>query len=217
MDEGNETVGKAAAIRRILVAAQSEFANKGFEAANVQQIAHSAGVSIKLVYHYFSKKENLYFETMIHMAQEFFRNFDPQGLEAIDPIQTIDNFAVRYADFYLRNPEIGRLLIDQVVHLGRQIVRSRPLERMRDRHIDVLRRALAKGREMGTIREGVSADGLFFHLLITTLGYGTVIGLVDPLHLDVAEFGPDADYRRVVANAVTAFVRSPATFAAGSR
>jgi hypothetical protein len=48
---------------------------------------------------------------------------------------------------------------------------------------------------------------LFFHLLITALGYGTVIGLVEPLHLKVAEFDPSTDFRRIVADAVTAFVR----------
>jgi len=207
MDESSEEIGKVAAIRRILTAAQTEFASKGFEAANVQQIADAAGVSMKLVYHYFSKKENLYYETMIHMAQNFFRKFDPEGMEAADPLETIDNFAYRFADFYLAHPEIGRLLIDQVVHLGRQIMRIRTLETVRERHFEVLRRALEKGRERGLIREGVSAEGLFFHLLITALGYGTVIGLVEPLHLKVAEFDPSTDFRRIVADAVTAFVR----------
>jgi len=212
MDERNESVGKAAAIQRILVAAQTEFARKGFEAANVQKIADAADVSMKLVYYYFSKKETLYFETMTHMARQFFRNFDPEGMEADDPLETIDNFSYRYADFYLKNPEIGRLLIDQVVHFGRQIGGSRPLETLRDRHFQVLRGALTKGRATGAIREGVSAEGLFFHLLVSALGYGTVIGLVEPLHLDVAEFNEQTDFRRIVADSVTAFVRSPAGF-----
>ena len=42
--------------------------------------------------------------------------------------------------------------------------------------------------------------------------YATIVGLVDPLHLDVAEFREGCDFRSRVADAVTAFVRRPETF-----
>ena len=54
-----EKAGKTVAIDKILEAAQKEFARSGFATVHVAQIAQSAGVSAKLIYHYFGKKENL--------------------------------------------------------------------------------------------------------------------------------------------------------------
>lgn len=56
--------GKA---RRIIDAAVSEFAEKGYEAANTNQISKAAGISVGSLFQYFKSKENL-FRYVIHLG-----------------------------------------------------------------------------------------------------------------------------------------------------
>lgn len=53
--------------RRILSVATREFANKGFENANINNIAKQAGVSVGSLYKYFSTKQDLFLMT-VHMG-----------------------------------------------------------------------------------------------------------------------------------------------------
>jgi TetR/AcrR family transcriptional regulator len=46
--------------KRLLAAAQSEFARKGFDGARLGTIARAAGVEAALIHHYFEGKEGLY-------------------------------------------------------------------------------------------------------------------------------------------------------------
>lgn len=53
--------------KRIIDAAVSEFAEKGYEAANTNQIAKAAGISVGSLFQYFKTKENL-FRYVIHLG-----------------------------------------------------------------------------------------------------------------------------------------------------
>lgn len=53
---------------RILMAATNEFAQNGFEHANINEIAKAAGVSIGSMYKYFSSKQDLFLTTVNHCA-----------------------------------------------------------------------------------------------------------------------------------------------------
>ena len=55
----------------------------------------------------------------------------------------------------------------------------------------------------------MSAEGLFFHLVVLTLGYGTVLSLLEPWHLRVSELDGARPLREVIAEALVAFVRKP--------
>ena len=67
--------------------------------------------------------------------------------------------------------------------------------------------ALERGAASGATRPGLSAEGLFCHAPIVTLGYAAVSGMLAPLHLDVTELR-EADSRTTIADAVVAFARA---------
>lgn len=65
------------------------------------------------------------------MARIFFERFEHPSFDSGDPIGTIREFALRYADFYQEHPKTGRLILDQVIHGGQQIKPSPLLEKRR--------------------------------------------------------------------------------------
>lgn len=207
MNKQSDTLEETSSIERIVAAAQESFATYGYEAVKVQQIADKADVSAKLIYHYFGRKENLYLETLYHMAKSFFERFDQGAADHEDPIRAIHDFAWRFTDFYLTHPHTGRLILDQVLHAGQQITRSRALEQRRDEMLEPLRAAITAGVAQGKVRPDLSAEGLFYHALVVVLGYGTVTSLLGPLHLDVPELSGKPEIRQIVADCVVAFSR----------
>jgi TetR/AcrR family transcriptional regulator len=66
----------ASSKERILHAAQSIFANKGFEGARVDEIAKSAGVNKALIYYYFKSKEEILHALLHHAIEEFLKNLE---------------------------------------------------------------------------------------------------------------------------------------------
>lgn len=50
--------------QRIFDIALQEFADKGFSGVRVEAIAGLAGVNIRMIYHYFESKQNLYIEVL---------------------------------------------------------------------------------------------------------------------------------------------------------
>jgi AcrR family transcriptional regulator len=67
--------------RQILEAALSVFAQKGFHAANVSDVAAQAGVSQGTIYWYFESKEELLTAALL----SFFTDFGEQALGALEP------------------------------------------------------------------------------------------------------------------------------------
>lgn len=197
-------------VDKILNAAELEFSLHGRDSVKIQAIADRAGVSRQLIYHYFTTKENLYVESLIRMANRFFEKRPIARLNSDDPVQTIYKFAYDYCGYYETYPQTGRLILDQVVLGGGQIKRDSRAEARRETLFVELRAALHAAAEMGLARRDISAEGIFFHTLVLTLGYTTIAGLLGNFHLDVPELGGRPDLKRHVAELVVASIRPPA-------
>lgn len=63
---------------RIITTAAGEFAHKGYNAANTNEIARKSGISIGALYKYFKTKEDLFLTVCMHSVRQL-----TQGLEAV--------------------------------------------------------------------------------------------------------------------------------------
>jgi AcrR family transcriptional regulator len=59
--------------KRLLAAAESEFANKGYDGARLGAIASAAGVQSALIHHYFEDKEGLYRAVVTRAVEQLSR------------------------------------------------------------------------------------------------------------------------------------------------
>ena len=98
---------------RILQVAERIFAEKGFDAARVDEIAKEAHVNKALIYYYFTSKANileeLFEEFLLGMVQ-FIKTF-MEELFVLDSEQKLRDFFRSYLDFWDKKKNILRILM----------------------------------------------------------------------------------------------------------
>jgi AcrR family transcriptional regulator len=104
---------KVDAKTRILQVAEQLFAEKGFDAARVDEIAKRAGVNKALIYYYFESKENileeLFKEFMLGMVQTI--EMSMEELIEFDAEEKLREFFASYLKFWESKKNILRIMM----------------------------------------------------------------------------------------------------------
>ncbi len=154
---------------QILRAAAREFAESGLGGARVDRIAAQAGVNVRMLYYYFSSKDDL-FLAVLERAYEVLREAE-KGLnldeaEPIDAVRRLIEFTWR---FELSHPEFITLLNSENLHQGRHLARSASIAKLHSPLLEMIGRLLERGGNDGVFRRDV--DPMRFYILIASLGY----------------------------------------------
>jgi TetR/AcrR family transcriptional regulator len=138
---------------RILDAAEGLFATLTFSGTRVDAVAGAAGVSKRLVYHYFGDKAGLYREVLrrVHRrwtAFEYFREAPK------DPIEFIDGFVCWLFDKYMRDPNFVRLIVGENILEGKyfEVASPSPFTRLL---LTTFTEAVQRGKIQRQVRESV--------------------------------------------------------------
>lgn len=97
----------------ILDAATAVFAERGFAAADVQQIADKTGVGKGTVYRYFPSKEELFLAAVDHGMRRLKTAVDAAIAGVRQPLERIAEGVRAYLTFFDENSEIVELLIHE--------------------------------------------------------------------------------------------------------
>lgn len=132
---------------RILAAARKIFSEKGLEGARVDEIAESAKINKRMLYHYFGNKEDLYTEVLRRnldiICQASLEGYAEDG----DPIENIKRVISNYFYFLASNEDYVRLINWEALNRGKYV--NKVLSEARNayqKHIDqVLRAGMQKG------------------------------------------------------------------------
>ena len=108
--------------RKILEAAEIEFAESGLAATKVDDIAKRAGVNKQLIYAHYVSKENLY-STILGIVYDHLGEYEEILLRSkYEGINTIRTIILQYFDFLKNNQTFVRLVLwenlNNVAHLG---------------------------------------------------------------------------------------------------
>lgn len=148
---------------RILAAARAEFASKGFSAANVNDIARLAEISIGSMYSYFASKEDL-FLTVVDSGMAVL-----EGALALaetgspDPFELFERMLRMARDYARRYPELTHIYMESATQ-GLSPLSARLSFRLESVTADLYRRTLAKAREKGMIRDDLDDGAIAFFL-----------------------------------------------------
>lgn len=135
--------------RRILDAAVSEFATHGFSGARVENIAKAAHANMRMLYHYFNDKEQLYIAAIeevyrsVRIAEQdlHFEDEDPcRGLEKL-----VD-FTFRH---FANNPDLISMVMNENILRAQYLKQSELVPAMTSRLSNSVKAMLAKGTATG--------------------------------------------------------------------
>ncbi len=146
----------------LLSVALAQFAENGFSATSVNEIARRAGISIGALYSYFPSKDDLYL-TVVEQG----RTVLEEALGDIDPnasfFASYETLVRRARDYALANPELNRIYLDATTHGLRHLSRrlSGSLETIT---ADMYRKILAAAIGRGEIRAGIDIGATAFCL-----------------------------------------------------
>jgi TetR/AcrR family fatty acid metabolism transcriptional regulator len=172
--------------RQILDAAVRTFAQKGYHACRVSDIAEEAGVAYGLVYHYFESKEAV--------LEAIFRDTWGMMLEAIQaveeteesPREQLRKTAAIVLRTWRNNPDLVRVLVREVTRSGEQMQREVGEIALA---FEALQRIVKRGQDKGVFRNDVSprlAAWIVYGALEEILT-GWVMGTLVGEEADVAE------------------------------
>jgi TetR/AcrR family transcriptional regulator len=154
---------------QILVAAQAEFAKRGYDGARIDAIVTRAKVSKNLVYHYFGSKEDLYVRVLERIYETLRRRQDNIPLHGLDPIAAMTALCESTFQVFVDEPDIIVMINTENLHRGRHIDKSPIIKMLYDRLSESLQTILKQGVADGVFRPGL--DPVNLYISISGLGY----------------------------------------------
>ncbi|HTY08200.1 MAG TPA: TetR/AcrR family transcriptional regulator [Candidatus Edwardsbacteria bacterium] len=138
--------------REILAAAAAVFADKGFHAALMDDVAARAGIGKGTIYRYFAGKQELFFSILDSAGEELQAALAAAGAAALAPDLKLKTMVAAMADVIARNQPLMRLLRE----IGHDELEKRH-GRIREQNRAVvaqLAAVIAEGTRAGVFRRG---------------------------------------------------------------
>ncbi|MEW9551878.1 TetR/AcrR family transcriptional regulator [Nonomuraea sp. NPDC050783] len=196
----------------ILEVAQQEFARHGYAGARVDEIAARMRTTKRMIYYYFGSKERLYVAVLEKAYAEVREMEQAIEVEHLAPVEAIRTLAELTFDHHDAHRDFIKLVAIENIHQAEHIRKSAVLAGLGTPVLDLISRILDAGQESGDFVTG--ADAIDVHMLISSFCFFRVANQ----HTFGALFGRDMTapehrerLRRMVGDAVVAYLRGPAT------
>ncbi|CAA9242680.1 MAG: Transcriptional regulator, AcrR family [uncultured Craurococcus sp.] len=179
--------------RAILDAAIAEFAEKGFAAARVDDIAARTSTTKRMIYYYFQSKERLFaavLEEIYGGMRDAERALAP---DVLPPAEAMRRLVEATFDHHAAHPEFVRLVSVENILEAKNVAASPAIRGRNAAVIGTLSAVLARGEREGVFRPGI--DPLDLHMLIS----GFCFYRVSNRHTLGAIFGRDLREAEVAA------------------
>ena len=134
---------------RIREAAQTLFAQHGYAAVSMRQIAAEVGVQVGALYNYTSDKQSLLFDLMSSHLDDLLSARAEDQTEA-DPVQALEQFTRFHIRFHARRPDAVFIAYMELRNLTPENFAT--IEAMRRRYEDGLSAILRDGQAQGAFR-----------------------------------------------------------------
>jgi AcrR family transcriptional regulator len=194
----------------ILEVAAAEFGEKGLAGARIDEIAALTQTSKRMIYYYFGSKEGLYLAVLEESYRKV-RDIEAElHLQDLEPEQALRRLVAFTFDHHLTHENFIRLVMNENIHRGEYIARSRRIQELNVPAIDAIRRLYERGVKTGVFRPGL--DAVDIHASISALSFFNVsnrhtFGVI--FKLDPRSPAYIAHRRENVIEMVVRFMRAP--------
>jgi len=170
--EGARTNDPERTMADILEVATAEFADKGLAGARIDEIAALTRTSKRMIYYYFESKEGLYVRVLEEAYRRIRRIEAELHLEDLAPEQALRVLVGFTFDYQLGNPDFIRLVMNENMHRGEFLARSRTIQDLNVPVISAVRSVYQRGVAAGVFRPDV--DPVDLHMSISALCFFNV-------------------------------------------
>jgi len=142
----------------LLEAARKSFAERGFEAVSLREIAAAAGVNAAMVRYYFGNKQGLYLAILSEGAAPLLAHLE-RALEQpeVDGEEALREFLVQFAATMAREPWLPQLFMREVLSADGPL-REEFVGRFAARGAHALQALLRRDRRQGRLAQDVEPD-----------------------------------------------------------
>lgn len=173
--------------QKIMVAAEELFADKGFAATSIREIARRAGVNSAMIYYYFDDKQGLYRSIVDFCSNETYRMLLRAFKGKRDPADQLKEFCIEYARAHYLNRDIVKIIHREMIENGSDL--SDFVRMYFRKSLDTVKEILDRGIEKGRFRKvdmELTAATLFGLILFIFLTEPIIISMKNISSLDEA-------------------------------
>lgn len=145
----------------ILKAATDEFGRHGFSGGRIERIAVAAGYNVRLLYHYFGGKTDLYLAVLGAAHDDQRRQEAALVFDLDDPLGCVDTLLGFTFAYFEDNPHVEGLLRSENLLHGRFLRQVAGVAEDARRRRARLAAVIAAGEARGLFRPGVDPDQLY--------------------------------------------------------
>lgn len=150
---------------RILAAATTEFAAKGFGDARVDEIARRAGINKRMLYHYFGNKDDLFRAVLEEIYDTICFSGQALDFDSMTPREGVIALVDFVWDYYLDNPESIALLNTENLHEARHLKSSSRSRMMHPPFESAIDKLIKRGLEAGEFHPDVDPIDLYISIV----------------------------------------------------
>ena len=154
---------------RLLEAAVEEFATHGHSGARTERIARHAGTNIRMLYHYFGSKDDLYVAVLEAVLADLRHDELQLDADVLTPMQALLRIFDFVDDHFASHPRLRKLLAFENLNEARHLACSARIPEMASPVLSRIRKLLERGAATGEVRAGV--DALHLYVAMVSLSY----------------------------------------------
>ncbi len=155
----------------ILDGALTEFSEKGFDGARIDEIALRAGVNKNLLYHHYGSKDGLFTALLERTYDTIRRRQNDLQLRGMDPVEGMRKLVMFTGRIWVQFPEFLRLLQSENLNAGRHVRASREIQQMYNPLLETINELLERGTRLGVFRKNVDPIDLYISISALTAHY----------------------------------------------
>lgn len=158
--------------RSIVEAATRAFAEKGFDATRIDDIAAQTDVSKRMIYYYFGDKHGLYERVLASAYEKVGLGEAMLEIDNLPPKQALEKIIGFMWDYNKSNQHFVRLVMNENLHNAATLHSSRDILGIRPKAVSGLARIYQRGVEQGVFRAGI--DPLKLRFFLSGIGFFNV-------------------------------------------
>lgn len=155
--------------KKILDAAIEEFAERGLSGARIDSIAHRSGANMRMIYHYYGNKEQLYVFVLDHVYEDIRKKEAALNLTNLEPFEAMMKLFNFTFSHFAANPHVISLWTGENLQQGIYLSTSMRATKLTSPLMDAIHQTLERGAEQKVFREDI--DPLQLYVSMVALSY----------------------------------------------